>query len=179
MTGLIAGCSSSISQPELRTPGTYVDDVLLSNKIKAAILKELRPLDQERLRVSVYNGVVLLTGQLNTEERKQIAGKTAANVARIRALQNEISTEPIRSILGRTSDSFLSTMIRGKLANDPLVSLDRLDIIVDKGVVYLLGTVSREEGELAANLVSKVRGVGRVVKVFEYVESDQVSQDGN
>jgi len=41
--------------------------------------------------------------------------------------------------------------------------------VTERGVVYLMGIVSRAEGDAAAQIASTTSGVRRVVKLFEYI----------
>jgi len=41
--------------------------------------------------------------------------------------------------------------------------------VTERGVVYLLGLVRRDEGDAAAEIARTTSGAQRVVKVFEYV----------
>jgi osmotically-inducible protein OsmY len=41
-------------------------------------------------------------------------------------------------------------------------------VVTENGVVYLMGLVTRKEGDAAAQVASATSGVKRVVKVFEY-----------
>ena len=41
--------------------------------------------------------------------------------------------------------------------------------VTEKGVVYLLGIVSRDEAELATTIARETGGVLKVVKLFEYL----------
>ncbi|TMH56308.1 MAG: BON domain-containing protein, partial [Betaproteobacteria bacterium] len=42
-------------------------------------------------------------------------------------------------------------------------------VVTERGVVYLLGLVRRDEGDAAADIARTTSGAQRVVKVFEYV----------
>jgi osmotically-inducible protein OsmY len=44
-----------------------------------------------------------------------------------------------------------------------------IKVVTENGVVYLMGLVTRTEGETAAQVASTTGGVKRVVKVFEYI----------
>ena len=46
----------------------------------------------------------------------------------------------------------------------------RIKTTVELGVVYLMGLVTREEGETAGQIAASVGGVEKVVKIFEYVD---------
>ena len=41
-------------------------------------------------------------------------------------------------------------------------------VVTERGVVYLMGLVRREEGDAAGQIAATTSGVGRVVKLFEY-----------
>lgn len=167
---VLFGCVSAMPQSDIRSPGERLDDKDLTRKIKNEIYKELGQLRDERIRVSVYQRIVLLTGQLSTPERKQMASTAAYRVENVRIVQNEVLTEPVRTVIGRTSDSVLSMLARSKLAEDEEAPNDRLAMVVDKGTIYLLGVVTRSEGRAAAEAVRYLRGVQRVVTVFDYLD---------
>lgn len=164
------GCSSTTVREDLRSPGEYMDDVVLARMVKAAVFESLGQLEDERVRVSVHSRIVLLTGQLATEERKAIAGQAASEVQHLRAVQNEISTGDVRTVVGRTADSFIAATARRKISDLANVSNDQLDLVVDKGIVYLIGVVTRREGDAVAEAVRYIRGVSKVVKVFDYLD---------
>jgi osmotically-inducible protein OsmY len=54
------------------------------------------------------------------------------------------------------------------LKNDK-VSSNHVKVVTEAGIVYLMGLVTREEGEEAAKVAANTSGVIRVVKAFEYL----------
>ena len=46
----------------------------------------------------------------------------------------------------------------------------RVNVTTVRAEVYLMGLVSHEEAEAAVERISRMRGVRRVVKVFEYTD---------
>jgi osmotically-inducible protein OsmY len=46
----------------------------------------------------------------------------------------------------------------------------RVKVVTEAGAVYLMGLVTRAEGDLAADRAANIEGVERVVKVFEYID---------
>jgi osmotically-inducible protein OsmY len=59
--------------------------------------------------------------------------------------------------------------VRASLLVDDEVPSDRVKVIVENGTVYLMGIISEEEGDNAANLARNISGVIRVMKVFDYI----------
>lgn len=164
------GCISTQTQTDARSPGERLDDVVMTRSVKREIFKDLGQLQDERIRVTVYQRIVLLTGQLSTPERKHLADRAANRVENVRIVQNEILTDPVRTVIGRTSDSVLSMLAHSKLAESDQVANDRIELVVDKGTIYLIGVVTRAEGSAAAEAVRYIRGVQRVVTVFDYLD---------
>ena len=48
---------------------------------------------------------------------------------------------------------------------------NRVKVITTRGSVYLMGIVTEDEATRATELARTVKGVARVVKVFEYTSS--------
>jgi len=42
--------------------------------------------------------------------------------------------------------------------------------VTERGVVYLMGLVTRKEAEAATDVVRRVGGVQRVVRLFQYLD---------
>ncbi|MBU2013069.1 MAG: BON domain-containing protein, partial [Gammaproteobacteria bacterium] len=72
--------------------------------------------------------------------------------------------------LARSNDSWLTTKIKTQMLADNSVPGSRIKVITENGIVYLLGLVTRQEGNRATNLVQSVSGVQRIVKLFEYID---------
>ena len=86
------------------------------------------------------------------------------------AIHNEVSTEKVRTVSGRTSDSVLSMVCRARLRDNENIDHDKIELVVDAGVAYLLGVVTKSEGAEAAEAIRYVRGLKEVIKVFAYVD---------
>jgi osmotically-inducible protein OsmY len=49
-------------------------------------------------------------------------------------------------------------------------SPSHVKVVTESGVVYLMGIVTRDEADAAAEIAHTASGVTRVVKVFEYID---------
>jgi osmotically-inducible protein OsmY len=54
-----------------------------------------------------------------------------------------------------------------------------IKVVTERGVVYLMGRVAQREGVLAGEVARNVNGVQKVVKVFEYIDENEVKQVTN
>jgi osmotically-inducible protein OsmY len=52
---------------------------------------------------------------------------------------------------------------------DNQVDANRIKVIVENGVVYLMGLLTRDEAKLAIELTRKSFGVQKIVQAFEYL----------
>ncbi|MGH1542036.1 MAG: BON domain-containing protein [Arenicella sp.] len=155
--------------PSQRSLGTYIDDKRLQVIIGVNLRKADPALKQSHINVTSFNGVVLLSGQVPTQEMRLLAAQTASQVTSVRQVHNELQVKGNTAILARTNDSWLATKVKSVLiANKDIKSL-KIKTVVEDGVVYLMGLVTQAEANNIANVVSNIGGIKEVVRVFEYI----------
>ncbi|MCQ4314042.1 BON domain-containing protein [Stutzerimonas sp. VN223-3] len=174
------GCSSVLTATRddpinddrgTRTIGSRIDDSLIETKAAVNIAKAHPDLDQaSHIVVASYNGVVLLAGQTPRSELKEAAEQAASSVQRVKRVHNELQVLQPSSALARSNDSWLTTKIKAQMLTDENVPGSRIKVITENGIVYLLGLVTRQEGNRATSVVQGVSGVQRIVKLFEYID---------
>jgi osmotically-inducible protein OsmY len=59
--------------------------------------------------------------------------------------------------------------VKARFADAAKFSPTHVKVVTERGIVYLMGIVTRPEGEAAGQIASTTSGVVRVVKVFEYM----------
>lgn len=67
----------------------YVDDSVITAKVKAALLKDLR-LKGLVVKVETYRGTVLLSGFVNEEQQAQRAAEIASGIRGVTAVKNSL-----------------------------------------------------------------------------------------
>lgn len=155
--------------PGKRTFGTYVDDERLETILAVNLKKSSAELANAHVNVTSYNGVVLLTGEVPNRDLKQMAGDIARDIANIRQVHNEILIRPNSTVFSRTNDGWIATKVRTKLLTNRNIESDRVKIVVENRIVYLMGMLTRGQADLASELAATVSGVDKVVRVIEYV----------
>src|SRR5690606_17030013 len=70
------------ADPNERSFGGYIDDKNIRTVVAVNIKKASAALDEAHVNVYVYNGVVLLTGEVQSQAQRDLAGKTAREVTR-------------------------------------------------------------------------------------------------
>ncbi len=129
---------------------------------------------QTHFSVISFKEVILLVGQVPTNELRLLAGQTANQVSGIRKVYNEIDVGANTSLWTRSKDSWLTSKVKATLLADKQIKgLQikglQIKVVTENGVVYLMGVITEEQANLAANLASNISGVKEVVRVFEYI----------
>ncbi len=156
-----------------RSFGTVVDDNLLEIRVGDALYRHEKFDTHSRVRILAYNGWVLLAGEVLDTERVSLATDLVREVNGVVRLFNELVPQPKAGLGRRNSDRWISTRVKTSLGGiDELPGFDptRVKVLTTRGTVYLMGLVSRAEGEAAVNQARVVRGVEKVVSIFQYIE---------
>jgi osmotically-inducible protein OsmY len=82
----VVGCSSS---PTRESTGQYVDDSVITGRVKAAILNE-PTLKSSEINVETFKGRVQLSGFVSSEERQQTALSVARNVPGVTEVKDDM-----------------------------------------------------------------------------------------
>lgn len=161
-----AGSGAYISE-DRRTSGTFIED-------EGIELKSARRIHQQfgnnvHINVTSYNRLVLLTGEAPTEAVKTDIERLIMGVDNVRKIYNEISVAGNTSLASRSNDALITSMVKTRFLTGRKFQINHVKIVTENEVVYLLGVVTRQEAENAAQIASSTAGVKKVVKAFEYM----------
>ena len=178
----LSGCTAIVDKvtdepiqpdPTGKSVGKDYDDSKMETFIGVNIRKADPALAKAHVNVTVYNGLVLITGEAPNQEMKALAGDTARDYHGQRKVYNELQLRGKTSIVSRTNDSLISGKIKTKLAFTKGIDFSDMKIVTEDSVVYLLGTLYEDMGDIAAEVARNTTGVRKVVKCFEYVEKSE------
>jgi len=153
-----------------RSIGAMFDDSSIETSVEVNLNAADEGLKKAHINVISFNGVVLIVGQVASQELKNLATRVANTPTRVKAVHNELEVAGATTFLSRSNDAFLSTKLKTLMLADPTVSGMRTKVITENGVVYLMGLVTQQEANLAVDLVSNAKGVTKVVRAFEYID---------
>ncbi|MBD9676719.1 MULTISPECIES: BON domain-containing protein [Pseudomonas] len=180
VTMALGGCSSFVSATRdkpidddkgTRTLGSKIDDSLIETKVAVNVAKADPDLDRNSHVVVIsYNGVVLLAGQTPRADLKNKAEQAAKEVQKVKTVHNELQILQPSSLAARSNDTWLTTKIKSQMLADANVPSTRIKVLTENGIVYMLGLVTRKEGDLATQVVQGVDGVQKIVRLFEYID---------
>lgn len=153
-----------------RTAGTMVDDQAVELKTLDAILSDKELYEQTHISSTSFNGLVLLTGQAPRAELRERAERIVGAYPEVRRVVNEIAVSAPNSVMTRTSDTWITTKVKTLMFAEKDFNGNNVKVVTENGTVYLMGLVRRAESDKAVAIARQVKGVQRVVKVFEYLD---------
>ncbi|SDT15841.1 Osmotically-inducible protein OsmY, contains BON domain [Halopseudomonas xinjiangensis] len=155
--------------------GGRVDDATLTATIKSKLLWNRRTQGLD-IQVDSDDGLVTLTGQVDSEETKELAERIAADTEQAREIRNQLNvnadagsdfTGAAQDAAGTAGDTLSDAWVTSKVKSSLLFSrsLSGTSISVDtnRGRVRLSGVVESEaEREQAISTAEDIRGVTEV-----------------
>ncbi len=152
-----------------RTAGVYVDDNVVELKIQHEISLDPKLKGSVNISVTSVNGIVLLTGETPTEEQKQLVEKVARSQSEVRQVVNELEIGGRTGLGSRRHDVWLNVKVKTRLMRTEEIKATHVNVVIERSNVYLMGLVTEAEAEAAVNAARSVKGVVRIIKVFEYI----------
>lgn len=172
---LLSGCAPAVivtsatvaarTAADPRSTGRQIDDGTLALRVRHAISNAGLP-SQAGVTSTVYQGDVLLTGEVPDDAARQAVTKAVSSVAGIRHIWNETRTGITISTGQKISDIWLASDIRTRLLLSSDTRLSDVRVITENSEVFLMGLVTREEGQRVADMVSRVNGVRHVTTAW-------------
>ncbi|KPD04456.1 division/outer membrane stress-associated lipid-binding lipoprotein [Moellerella wisconsensis] len=165
--GSAAVATKSATDP--RTVGQQVDDGTLEARVSAALNQDKNITGKARIITTAYQGNVLLTGQSPDLSWADRAKQLAADVEGTNVVYNEVRQgEPVD--LGTASkDTWITTKVKSKILASDTVKSSSVKVITENGEVFLLGVLTKQEGDAAAKIASETDGVRKVTTAFTYL----------
>ena len=154
-----------------RTVGTVIED-------KEIQLKALRILHSDEylekhsnIDVTVYNLVVLLTGQAESPEVVARFRDQVARLPRVRKVIDEVAIGAEGTWSDATADAYLTSRVKLALFDVGIEGFDplRVKVVTSQGTVYLMGLLTPQEADRVTDKVRYISGVKKVVRLFEYI----------
>jgi osmotically-inducible protein OsmY len=168
----LAACSSH----ESRTVGTTFNDQQLEYEVVSNIRSNPAFGEHDHIKVEVHQGVVLLAGETVSEENRLLATRLAEQPRLATRVINELEIGRRAGFGGKLDNAWLTTKVNSILiAENPVSGYEgkRIKVISSQNTVYLMGFVTRAEGQKVAEVVSNIRGVEKVVKLFTYTDLNE------
>lgn len=165
---------SAFVATDRRTSGMQLEDQGIKLKARNRIQDAIK--DRGHVSVNAYNRMVLLTGEVPTDADRAAAAEAAGQTENVSGVVNELIVSLNSTLTSRSSDLLVATKVRATLVDARDLMSNAFDVVVERGEVYMMGMVTEREANRAAELVSTISGVRRVVKVFQIISEDDLAR---
>ena len=152
-----------------RSMGEIIDDKNLYTNLVNIVRKDPM-LEDSHISFEVYDDSVLMTGETPSADLKNHLENTIKTKAKkMKQLINEVAVMKNSSYLERAKDGVITVQIETLFLNQEVFHPTHIRIHTQRGIVYLMGAVTKREAEHATNVASKAKNVKKVVKLFNYL----------
>ena len=149
--------------------------------IQQEVLAELKydpRVQATEIGVTVKDGVVALTGWVDSYTKKWAAEEAAHRVRGVKAVANDIEVR--LPLSAERTDLDIAAAVARALEWDAMLDLNKLDVTVSKGWVTLRGQVEwqfqKEDAERVVRRIAGVKGVTNLVTVKPRVSPQDLKQ---
>jgi osmotically-inducible protein OsmY len=155
-----------------RSAGTVIDDQGMNWKISKAIFDDTELSSPSHINVTVYNSVILLSGETPSEDLKIRANAIAARTSGNKKIYNELVIASPTSLTSRTNDTYITTKIKTAFLDIGGIEgfdVTRVKVVTENSVVYLMGLLTSQEADAVTDKARNISGVTKVIRLFEYL----------
>ena len=145
---------------------TSVSDTVIEAKLTDKFIKNDASL-VTGVESSVSNGAVLMTGRLDTQDKKILATRLAWEIKGVKEVINEIQLVSDKSIKTTAKDLAASAQLRAALIGDQEISSLNYSIDVVNGIVYLSGVAANEKER--ERVITHAQSLRFAKKVVNYI----------
>jgi len=145
--------------------GTPIDE-----QIQRDVLAELKwdpRLNPNEIGVVVRDGIVTLTGWVDSYAKRWAADEAAHRVRGVKAVANDLEVR--LPIAAERTDADIAAAVVRALEWDAMIPIDKLDVTVSRGWVTLKGEVEwqfqKDDAERVARRIAGIRGVSNLITV--------------
>lgn len=130
--------------------------------------------DRVHVDVTSYNRTVLITGEVPDEATKADIEAIVSRQPNVKAVQNELRiTTGNPTTSSRANDALITSKVKARFVQSGKFPANIVKVVTQNGTVYLMGLVTRTEGDMATQVARETSGVMGVVRVFEYISDDE------
>lgn len=151
------------------TFGTAATDQSIQWQAKDLILPITEKHQPAAVDVVSHNLYLLVYGQLPSQSAIDEISVAIKDIDRMKKAFNEVRVGDPENV-STASDAWITTKVKSSLAAEKGLDSKRIKVVTEDKEVFLMGMVTREEGDKAALVARNISGVDRVVKIFEYID---------
>lgn len=182
LCGALSGCApllvggaavgGTMVATDRRSSGVQLEDETIELKANQRIRTAVG--DRTHVNVTSYQRQVLLTGEVHREADKATVEAAVQKIDGVKSVVNDLAVMWPTSTSERSRDLLLAGKVKATLVDASGLASGAFKIVVERGVVYLMGRVTEEEATRAIDLARAVPGAAKVVRLVEVISPEQL-----
>lgn len=170
----VAGAAAGAAGVAVVYDHRKLEKIVLDETIAKDATSKLRSItaihEKSHIEITCFNQTVLMTGETTSPEIRQQAEDLVRTVPDIKRIYNQITIKAPSSSLTHASDSWITAKIKTQMLATKGLQSGTIKVVTENGIVYLMGTVTRDQAETAVDIARQVHGVQRVMKILQYTD---------
>jgi len=172
MGGAVVGTAAVAT--DRRTTGIQLEDKAIESRIRNTMSENFG--DKVQVTPSSYNRNVLLVGTVPDQATSSRVARLTAAVENVAEVNNQLTVGSPNTLSAAANDTLISNQVRAAFLGTSGLASNAFVVTTHRNVVYLQGRVTPAEGDTGARVAAGLKGVGKVVKVFEYISEEQAQR---
>lgn len=175
---MTTGCQNSgksIFGQKFAEKTAFFNDQSVIMNVSMSLAKDKPLWKNSHINMLHHNKSLLLVGQTSSKEYKDQSERIASNIDGISKIYNQLSVREPISYAQRAKDAWLTTQIKAKFFAEKKIGFNDVKVITENNRVYLMGTLSKDNQEIAVKIVSAIDDVVEVLKIFDEPTNSQKS----
>ncbi|WP_330961445.1 BON domain-containing protein [Photobacterium sp. 53610] len=165
---LLQGCGTLL-QTDPRSGQQHWQDQHVAMQI-GGMVNKAPYLNKVRVNAISTEGKVLLVGQAVDQSTAEQLVTDVKQLGSVKTVYNQLQIGPLPTLADVGRDSWLTTKVKAQLIASKKLRNSAVTVATENQRVYLLGFVTREQGQTAADIARNIDGVKHVIKAFEYTD---------
>ncbi len=166
---VVAGAGVGVAAAgDRRTLGTQTEDEGIELKTSSRVSEQVA--GNIHLNVTSYNRMVLLSGEVPSDNARREVERIARSVENVRSVTNELAIGAPTALSSRANDSYITSKVKARFVDAQRFNALHVKVVTENQTVFLLGLVKRQEAKDATDVARTTEGVKKVVTVFEYLD---------
>ncbi|WP_226648735.1 BON domain-containing protein [Microbulbifer variabilis] len=166
--------SVAIAEEKPSQKNSAMNDIWLDGKAETVLLLN-KNLNSFTIDTKVNNGIVTLSGEVDSEIDKRLAGELVSGIKGVKNVKNELTVTNKKSISDTISseytDAKIATVVKTRLLLDQEIPGTKIDVSAQGGTITLKGSVkSSAQKDLAQAIAENTEDVKKVVNNLTVVK---------
>ncbi|APW41423.1 BON domain-containing protein [Rhodoferax saidenbachensis] len=157
-----------------RTSGSVLEDEGIELRASSRVREGLG--ERVHINITSYNRQVLITGEVPNAQDKQLVEKIVSGVDNVRNIVNELAIMGNSTLTQRSSDTLVTGRVKAALVDAKDLFSSAFKISTERGTTYVMGRVTQREADRATEVITRVSGVQRLVRMFEIISEDELAR---